>query len=144
MIPRREKRKIDAITWTSNKPLPRGPEGFEILRVFYGGGDPSLVTMPEEEIIKQILAELKDILGMDAQPYDSIVFTWPDGFPQAYVGHLEFVDQIEEALPAGIFIAGSSYRGIGVPDCIRQGRSAAEAAIIFSRTQMERQAIQVE
>jgi oxygen-dependent protoporphyrinogen oxidase len=129
MIPRREKRRIDAITWTTNKPMDRGPKGFDMLRVFFGGGDPSLVDLPQEEIVATISAELKDILGIEAEPVFSEVFCWPDSFPQAYVGHQELVDQIEEQLPPEIFVAGSSYRGIGIPDCIRQGRDAATKAL---------------
>jgi oxygen-dependent protoporphyrinogen oxidase len=29
------------------------------------------------------------------------------------------------AIP-GLHLAGNAYRGIGIPDCIRMGRSAAE------------------
>jgi len=76
-----------------------------------------------------ILAELEDILGIGAQPYASAVFTWPESFPQAFVGHQALVDGIEALLPAGLWVAGSSYRGIGVPDCIRQGRQAADQVI---------------
>ncbi|MBN2045745.1 MAG: protoporphyrinogen oxidase [Anaerolineales bacterium] len=129
MIPRREKRRIDAITWTTNKPMVRGPEGFDMLRVFFGGGDPSLATMPEDEIVSAIRLELKDILGIEAAPVFFAVFCWPESFPQAYVGHQTLVDQIEQKLPPGIFVAGSSYRGIGIPDCIRQGRDTARQAL---------------
>jgi oxygen-dependent protoporphyrinogen oxidase len=129
MIPRREKRRIDAITWTSNKPMTRGPEDYEILRVFFGGGDPSVVTMPEEEIITAIREELKEILGIEAAPVQTAVFGWPDSFPQAFVGHLDLIDEIEAKLPEGVYTAGSSYRGIGVPDCIRQGKAAAQKVI---------------
>jgi oxygen-dependent protoporphyrinogen oxidase len=129
MVPRREGRRIDAVTWTSNKPFTRGPEGFEILRVFFGGGDPDVVTLPEEAIIAVIRQELLEILGLQAEPAYTAVFTWPHGFPQAHVGHLALVDQIESILPRGISLAGSSYRGIGIPDCIRQGRTAAEQAL---------------
>lgn len=133
MIPRREQRRIDAITWTSNKPMPRGPEGFEMLRVFFGGGDPEVVTLPEDEIIGVIREELAELLGIEAEPVHTAVFTWPDSFPQAAVGHLELVDEIEAHLPDGIITAGSSYRGIGIPDCIRQGKAAAENALnLFS------------
>jgi oxygen-dependent protoporphyrinogen oxidase len=31
----------------------------------------------------------------------------------------------------GIFLAGSSYYGIGLPDCIRSGQKAAKQAIEF-------------
>ena len=134
MIPRREKRRIDAITWTSNKPMPRGPEGFEMLRVFFGGGDPEVVTLPENEIIRVIREELAELLGIEAEPIHTAVFTWPASFPQAAVGHLALVDEIDAQLPEGIITAGSSYRGIGVPDCIRQGKEAAEKTLdLFSK-----------
>lgn len=131
MIPRREKRRIDAVTWTTNKPMPRAPQGFEMLRVFFGGGDPSVVDLSEEEVVAVILAELQDIFGITAKPVQAAVFVWPESFPQAYVGHLDLVDEIEQTLPGGLFVAGSSYCGIGIPDCIRQGRDAAEQAILF-------------
>ena len=44
------------------------------------------------------------------------------------MGHLERIDEIEKTLPEGIYLAGGSYRGIGVPDCIQQGRRAAKDA----------------
>lgn len=131
MIPRRENRRIDAITWTSNKPMKRAPSGFEMIRIFFGGGDPNMVLLKEEEIVEVILSELKDILGISASPIHSSVFCWPESFPQAFVGHLDLIDQIEKKLIRGLFVAGSSYRGIGIPDCIRQGRDAAKKVINF-------------
>lgn len=131
MVPRREQRKIDAITWTTNKPMPRAPQGYEMIRVFFGGGDPALVNQPQEKILETILSELKNILNIEAAPVDTAVFCWPDEFPQAYVGHLDLVDEIDASLPPGLWAAGSSYRGIGVPDCIRQGRQAAKKAIKY-------------
>jgi oxygen-dependent protoporphyrinogen oxidase len=60
-----------------------------------------------------------------AAPLFTRVFRWPDGYPQYDVGHLERVAAIEAALPSGIVVAGSSYRGVGVPDCVHQGELAA-------------------
>lgn len=126
MIPRREQRRIDAITWTSTKPLERAPAGYELIRVFFGGGDPSITELPDEQLLAALLKELKDIVGITAQPVSVTSFAWLKSFPQADVGHLDLVDGIEEKLPATIQLAGSSYRGIGVPDCIKQGRQASE------------------
>ena len=131
MIPRREKRRIDAVTWTTNKPIKRAPEGYEMLRVFFGGSDPSVVNMKPDEIIEVILAELNDIFGLTAIPVKTAVFCWPESFPQAHVGHLELVEKIEAQLPQGFFVAGSSYRGIGIPDCVRQARDIAHQVIKF-------------
>ena len=131
MIPRRENRHIDAVTWTSNKPIERSPEGYEMLRIFFGGSDPELVTREKREIISVIRDELDSMLGIQAEPLESQVYCWPDSFPQAHVGHLQLVDQIEAALPEGLYVAGSSYRGIGIPDCIRQAQTAADQVINY-------------
>jgi oxygen-dependent protoporphyrinogen oxidase len=131
MIPRRENRRIDAVTWTSNKPIDRAPEGYEMIRIFFGGSDPSVVSLPEKEVIAVILEELEDIFGIAPDPLMTEVFCWPDSFPQAHVGHLNKVDEIEASLPDGLWVTGSSYRGIGIPDCIRQGRETALKTIDY-------------
>lgn len=125
MIPRREKRKIDAVTWTSAKPMPRAPEGYEMVRVFFGGSSPDVAKLPDADLELTVLRELKDIFGLEAVPVNSVIFRWLDSFPLADVGHLDLVDRIEETIPDRLALAGSSYRGIGIPDCIRQGKQAA-------------------
>ena len=62
---------------------------------------------------------------MDADPLFHRIFRWWHSNPQYDVGHLERVDAIEAALPAGLTVTGSAYRGVGIPDCVRQGRDAA-------------------
>ena len=129
MIPRREKRAIDAVTVSSRKMPQRSHPGYTLLRVFFGGAKPELVTYDDEKLLAAIRAELRDLLNIQAAPLGYDLYRWPSGFPQAEVGHLERIDAIEASLPAGIFLAGSSYRGIAVPDCIKQGREAASKAI---------------
>jgi oxygen-dependent protoporphyrinogen oxidase len=41
------------------------------------------------------------------------------------VGHLDLVARIEAALPARVLVAGQAFRGVGIPDCVRQGAEAA-------------------
>ena len=129
MIPRREQRAIDAVTFTSKKMPQRFSSGYAVLRVFIGGGKPEVVEYDEEKLIEVVRRELLELLGISAQPQMYKVFRWENGFPQAEVGHLELVDEIEELLPANIALAGSSYRGIAVPDCIRQGRDAVKRLV---------------
>lgn len=69
------------------------------------------------------------MLGVRGGPQFERVFRWPDGYPQYDVGHLERVAAIEAALPAGVHVTGSSYRGVGVPDCVRQGQEAARQVV---------------
>ena len=125
MIPRREKRMIDAVTFTSRKMPERSTEGYSVLRIFIGGGAPEMVKYDDEKLIEEVKRELAELLGINAVPQTWTAFCWQNGFPQADVGHLKRVDEIEKKLPPNLALAGSSYRGIAVPDCIRQGREAA-------------------
>jgi protoporphyrinogen/coproporphyrinogen III oxidase len=125
MIPRREQRQIDAVAWTSHKNDRVAPEGYEMLRVFFGGSAPDVATLPEAELATVVKFELRDLLGIDAEPVDYRVFRWINSYPQADVGHLERVADIENKLPANIYVTGASYRGLAVPDCIQQGQNTA-------------------
>jgi hypothetical protein len=46
--------------------------------------------------------------------------------PQYEVGHLERVRAIEASLPAGIFVTGNAYQGVGVADAVRSAWVTAE------------------
>ena len=129
MIPRRENRSIDAVTFTSLKMPSRAPKDYVILRVFFGGGKPDVAEMSDADLQKTVQDELAELIGITADPVQIVPFRWLKSFPQANVGHLERVDEIEKTLPEGIYLAGSSYRGIGVPDCIQQGRQAVKEAM---------------
>ncbi len=133
MIPRREKRMIDAVTFTSRKMPERSTEGYAVLRIFIGGGAPEMVEYDDEKLIEVVKKELAELLGISAAPQTWTAFRWQDGFPQADVGHLKRVDELEKNLPPNLALAGSSYRGIAVPDCIRQGREAAEKLFFYTK-----------
>lgn len=122
MIPRRAQRKIDAVLWRPQ----RAPAGKTLLRVFFGGAAPQLLDLDDAALLDVVRSELRELLNISAAPLAHQIFRWPNGFPQADVGHLQLVDRIEAALPKNIALAGNSYRGIGVPDCVRQGLQAAE------------------
>lgn len=126
MIPRRENRQIDAVTWTSHKSERVRPDGYELLRVFFGGNAPSVAELPDAELATVVKFELRDLLGITAEPIDYRIFRWLKSYPQAAVGHLELVADIERKLPANILVTGSSYRGLSVPDCIQQAQNTAE------------------
>jgi oxygen-dependent protoporphyrinogen oxidase len=51
--------------------------------------------------------------------------------PQYEVGHLDRVAEIENEVRnfPGLALAGNSYRGAGIPDCIRSGEKAAESIL---------------
>jgi oxygen-dependent protoporphyrinogen oxidase len=50
---------------------------------------------------------------------------------QYTVGHPQRLAEIEARVAAipGLRVAGNAYEGIGIPDCIRMGKRAAEAIV---------------
>ena len=129
VAPAVEGRKIIAISMASVKFAGRAPEGKALLRVFVGGAlQPQLAELPDEEIRRLVLDELRELIGLSGEPEFTEVARWPEMMPQYHVGHLELVRQIEERVAAipHFALAGNAYRGVGIPFCIRSGELAAE------------------
>jgi len=126
-IPRSENRPINALTWTTSKLNYRAPDDVVLIRVFYGGARrPDIFTLSDKQVTAIARAELRNILGIEAAPVGEYSSRWKQSTPQYKVGHLELLRQIEETLPEGIHVIGAAYRGIGLPDCIKQARDAVQ------------------
>lgn len=126
VIPRSEKRPINAITWTSTKFYYRAPDGCALLRVFFGGSrSPQSLGLDDAALLDMVRGELRAIMGIEAAPLFTRIHHWEAANPQYDVGHLDRVAALEAALPAGIHVAGSAFRGIGIPDCVHQGQQVA-------------------
>lgn len=135
LSPRAEGGPIVACTWASSKFAGRAPDGHALLRVFVGrAGLSEIVGADDATLIALARTELRQALGIDAAPILTRVYRWPDGIPQYNVGHLERVAAIDALVDrhAGLFVAGASYRGAGLPDCIGAGRRAGRAAGKFT------------
>jgi oxygen-dependent protoporphyrinogen oxidase len=133
VVPSTEKRKISACTYSSIKFDDRAPEDHLLLRCFVGGpGKEEMVDLGDQELVEIARMELKDILGLEAEPVISRVYRWQKANPQYEVGHLERVKEIFEQCKAttpGIYLTGSAYEGVGIPDCVHQGQMTAEQII---------------
>jgi len=132
LVPEQEKRKILGCTWASAKFASRAPEMGALLRVFMGGRhNETLVEEDDFTLVSCARSELAAIMNLEAEPSHVRVFRWPRGNPQYEVGHQERVAKAErlgQALP-GLYFVGSPYRGIGIPDCIREGHRMAERLV---------------
>ncbi|MCP3934623.1 MAG: protoporphyrinogen oxidase [Actinomycetia bacterium] len=127
VIPSSEKRRINAITWTSTKFDRRAPDDHVLIRVFFGGSrTPEMMNVDDAELMDAVRCELDAIMGLDADPVFHRIFRWWRSNAQYDVGHLEKVDAIEAALPEGIHVTGSAYRGVGIPDCVHQAQQTAQ------------------
>jgi oxygen-dependent protoporphyrinogen oxidase len=136
VVPRAENRSVMATTWSSSKFPGRAPEGRVLLRSFLGrAGIEAAAQLDDAEMTKLVRAELREVMGIAAEPEFVEIFRWPRGMPQYRVGHVELVDKIEAGVAGvpGIELAGGAYHGIGIGDCLREGAAAAERALEHAR-----------
>jgi oxygen-dependent protoporphyrinogen oxidase len=132
LVPRTEGRRMRACTFVHNKFPHRAPEDKGILRCFLGGAnDDAVLQLSDDEILEIVRTELREIIGLDAQPRVSRIYRWRGAMAQYPPGHLDRVDRIEKTVSAipGLAIAGNAFRGIGVPDCVRTGSVAAASVL---------------
>ena len=108
--------------------MPR--RGKTLLRVFVGGARrPDLAEMPDAELLPLVLEHLRPLLRIEGEPVFCDIAHWPRTMPQYHVGHQERVARIEArlALLPGLKMAGSAFRGVGLPDCIHGGEQCGGA-----------------
>ena len=129
LVPRKERRRVMACTWVGTKFSYRVPEGKIVARCSLGGtSDAAVLDESDESIVATVLSELQEIAGVTARPKFTRVARWPQSMAQYTVGHAQRMEEIKARVATlpGLYLAGNAYTGIGIPDCIRMGRAAAE------------------
>ncbi|MFK2825927.1 protoporphyrinogen oxidase [Bacillus sp. B190/17] len=125
----------NACTWTSRKWTHTSESGNLLVRLFYKSSHPAfaaLQKMNEEELLQVALDDINKVLGMKLEPVVSEVTNWTDSMPNYLITHPKSVEVLETKLAdayPGILLAGCSYYGVGIPDCIENGESTARKVI---------------
>lgn len=134
VAPASERRPINAVTWSSLKFAQRAPADHALLRVFFGGSrSPQSMALDDEALLATVRGQLNEFMGIEAAPLFQRIYRWERSNAQYDVGHLARVAALEAALPPGLHLTGSPYRGVGLPDCIRQAQETANK-ILASRS----------
>lgn len=101
------------------------------MRTFVGGArDPDALERSDAELVTRSLDALRPLLGLSAPPLFSQVYRWTRASAQHEVGHLDWVAAVERALAPypGLFMTGSGFRTVGIPDCVADARATAGQA----------------
>jgi protoporphyrinogen/coproporphyrinogen III oxidase len=126
VVPEAEKLGILAASWLSSKWPHRAPEGRVLLRAFAGGArDPRAMDLSDKELIDRSMRALTPLLGITGSPLLTRVYRWNRASAQHNVGHLARMADIDQMLSEhpGLFVTGSGFRGVGIPDCVADGRA---------------------
>ncbi len=116
-----------AATFADQKFAHRVPAGGHSVRVYYGGSDADDLRHADVQSISY--RELESVVGPLPTPLHTSVRYWPRALPQYHVGHLQRMAELDRKVDAlgGLKLLGNGYRGVGLPDLIRDARAAARA-----------------
>jgi len=132
VIPRVEGSDLLACTWTSSKWEGRAPAGLALLRLYAGRfGGPEVLKRGDESLVSLAREELRLTMGITAHPVLARVVRWHHAIPQYTIDHPGRLQTIQSRCAGleGVHLAGASYRGVGIPDCIESGWRAARDAM---------------
>jgi protoporphyrinogen/coproporphyrinogen III oxidase len=128
VVPRKEGMLISACSFSSVKFDGRAAKDRVLLRLFTGGMlKTQAMEMTDDEILQKCHQELKEIIGVEQPPLAHFLVRHAEAIPQYLVGHSELLAKIRDDLgnSPGIELAGNSYSGVGLSDCIKTARLAA-------------------
>jgi protoporphyrinogen/coproporphyrinogen III oxidase len=117
-----------ACTFVDQKFEDRVPDGGRLVRAFFGGkAAERLMRCGNDETAAVARLELARILGPLPEPQVTVVRRWPRSVPQYGVGHLKRMAELNGRVSRfnGLWLLGNGYRGVGLPDLVRDARSAA-------------------
>ncbi|MBX9570994.1 MAG: protoporphyrinogen oxidase [Candidatus Obscuribacterales bacterium] len=127
IVPEQDKSAIRACTFSSTKFAGRASNNTKLLRVFLSEEcRTALWDKPDYEIAKFVTSSLRRYIQITGLPIDFHVARHLNGIPEYNVGHKDRVEQIFlqlNSLP-GLYLAGNSYSGIGISECIASAREA--------------------
>lgn len=133
LVPKPDQRWVTAASFGSNKWAHWRPtDGSMILRVSLGRDGLDVMHFDNDQLLNLALADMKLHLNADLTPTEVRTSRWAESFPQYRPHHFNKLTEVENAVNShggGIFFAGASYRGIGIPACVQQARSAGESII---------------
>jgi oxygen-dependent protoporphyrinogen oxidase len=129
-------RRITACTWVSSKWEARAPDNQALIRAFIGGAhDPGAVELEDGELIDIAIRDLSGLLEIRNSPTIARVYRWKNAGAQHVVGHGARMNELAGRLRAlsGLFVTGSGFDSIGIPDCVTNARRVASAALDYVR-----------
>lgn len=123
----------NACTWTSRKWTHTSENERLLLRLFYKNTDPHtfahLNSLDDDELIKIALKDIEKSLGITGKPISTEITKWNDNMPKYHLKHGETIASLTDTLTAiypNITLAGCSYYGVGIADCIMNGKETAK------------------
>ena len=119
-----------AVTFSSVKWgwLAKAADDLVVLRASIGRHRRQADLQHEDgELVRTVLAELTEAVGVTAGPADARVSRWGGALPQYAVGHVDRMARVRAAIEAlpGLAVCGAAYDGVGVAACVASAHRAS-------------------
>ncbi|MET9898700.1 protoporphyrinogen oxidase [Streptomyces sp. NPDC006446] len=131
LVPPVDGHTIKASTFASRKWgwIADQDPGLLVLRTSVGRyGETEVLGRADADLVRVSRHDLREAIGIDADPVATRVTRWDDGLPQYPVGHHARVARVREhvgRLP-GLVVCGAAYDGVGIPACIASAYAAVD------------------
>lgn len=133
LVPKPDQDRVTAVSFGSNKWAHWKPaDDSLILRISLGRDgmptDDLIGEWTDERLVQHSMDEVARHTRAAIDPLAHRVTRWPESFPQYRPGHVKRVEALEKALAIaapGIFLAGASWHGIGLPACVADAQRVA-------------------
>ena len=128
LVPSGENRDILGTVADSYVFPNRAPQGHVLLRTMVGGARrPELADLPDDRLLATVQSNLKDIMGVTADPAFAKIYRHEKAIPQYLVGHDQRLEEIGLKLRAfpGLVLTGNAFRGVSLNDCVLNAERTA-------------------
>lgn len=135
--------RLMGVLWSSSIFKDRAPEGKILLRCMAGGAaNPEAAGLKDERLIGLCMDELGRLYGISGDPERAWVIRHEKAIAQYERGHLARIKEILGRVRAtpGLFLTGSSYRGVSTNHCIAEAEKTAGAVLDYMASQGKVQA----
>eukprot|EP00562_Extubocellulus_spinifer_P009767 CAMPEP_0178497828 /NCGR_PEP_ID=MMETSP0696-20121128/14906_1 /TAXON_ID=265572 /ORGANISM="Extubocellulus spinifer, Strain CCMP396" /LENGTH=598 /DNA_ID=CAMNT_0020126299 /DNA_START=23 /DNA_END=1815 /DNA_ORIENTATION=- len=134
--PRTEGVRTLGTLWSSSLFPGRCPPNYNLLLNYIGGSrDVGIADLSEEEIVAEVDKGCRQVLLKDDAPKPKLVGLklWPTAIPQYELGHLDIIQQLQDAekKTPGLWICGNYRSGVAFPDCVTFGYEQAKTVKEF-------------
>jgi oxygen-dependent protoporphyrinogen oxidase len=129
LVPSQEKKNILGTLWDASIFPGRAPEGYVLLRSMIGGSNnPGLAQLSDEKLVGRVRKDLKEVMGVDAEPDFVRIYRHERAIPQYIVGHQQRLDNLDRLLVKypNLFLTGNAFKGVALNECIINAYRLAE------------------
>ncbi|MCT2587167.1 protoporphyrinogen oxidase [Actinophytocola gossypii] len=107
----------------------QAPPGTVLIRTLAGGvQDRGFAELSSVDAVETVHQDLRRVFGVRGRPVFSFDHLWRRAIPEYQVGHRNRIDAglAEVARLGGVHLAGNTYHGVGINDCVRDARRVAD------------------